>query len=402
MKRNDKINCGAAMRTASAVQSFEHGLLLFIISSTPDSLHLKNLGPMNKAFNESHLAVARPYYIAVTGSGDASARTATFELTYFAQKRLQDTTGKANVDRAVEEQEDVAQAIEQRLQERRERKECVEETLLEDVSETRSLSLQFWKLFEFTEQLSSLSLSLNTFKLLEEIVREYKGIGECEGKGGNPQETRGVVRYQSPPVCCSEKPSIEIAAGITHQIQIQHVTSNRNNQPVPVWGTRPCGAKDTSGYPHNVRLPRDLAAADLINQASDEVEGIRTCVGIYRPLEACGDLQGVGTCFVPSQPPSNPPTTSTARLRASWRRWRDVRSVDGPHSCCVLNVNPRAVIDGSNPMETKYEFTCSCHGEGTERHVVCISSNHLAHAGCWQAAGADHHWKLCALANRND
>lgn len=291
MKRNDKINCGAAMRTASAVQSFEHGLLLFIISSTPDSLHLKNLGPMNKAFNESHLAVARPYYIAVTGSGDASARTATFELTYFAQKRLQDTTGKANVDRAVEEQEDVAQAIEQRLQERRERKECVEETLLEDVSETRSLSLQFWKLFEFTEQLSSLSLSLNTFKLLKEIVREYKGIGECEGKGGNPQETRGVVRYQSPPVCCSEKPSIEIAAGITHQIQIQHVTSNRNNQPVPVSGTSPCDEKDTSEV--STQSQRSLEASDLIGQAFDKVDGImRTCVGLYRPLEACRDLHG--------------------------------------------------------------------------------------------------------------
>lgn len=400
-KRNDKINCGAVMRATSALQSLEHASSHFIIPSATEPLYRENPGSMNNVLNEYRLKSARPHYVLVIGSEGFAARTAVFYSTYFAQKRLQDTTGKANVDHAVEEQEEVVRAFERR-QERRERKECVEETLLEDVSETRSLSLQFWKLQEFTEQLSSLSLSLNTFKLLKEIVREYKGIGECEGKGGNPQETRGVVLCQSPPVCCSEKPSIEIAAGITHQIQIQHVTSNRNNQPVPVWGARPCGAKDTSGYPHNVRLPRDLAAADLINQASDEVEGIRTCVGICRPLEACGDLQGVGTCFVPSQPPSNPPTTSTARLRASWRRWRDVRSVDGPHSCCVLNVNPRAVIDGSNPMETKYEFTCSCHGEGTERHVVCISSNHLAHAGCWQAAGADHHWKLCALANRND
>jgi len=323
MKRNDKINCGAAMRTASAVQSFEHGLLLFIISSTPDSLHLKNLGPMNKAFNESHLAVARPYYIAVTGSGDASARTATFELTYFAQKRLQDTTGKANVDRAVEEQEDVAQAIEQRLQERRERKECVEETLLEDVSETRSLSLQFWKLFEFTEQLSSLSLSLNTFKLLEEIVREYKGIGECEGKGGNPQEACGVERYQSPPLCYVGKPSFEIAAGTSHQSQIQHVTSNRNNKPVPVWGTRPCDAKDTSGYPHNA--PRGFEASDVIRQAFDEVDGImRTCVGLYKPLEACGDLQGARDALravpTPIEPLSDLCETSRSLVEALERR----------------------------------------------------------------------------------
>lgn len=388
MKRNDKINYGAMMRATSALQSLEQASPLFIIPNTTDSLHLKNPGPMDKAFNESHLVVARPYYIAVTGSGDASARTATFELTYFAQKRLQDTTGKANVDRAVEEQEDVAQAIEQRIQERRERKECVEELLLEECSETRSLSLQFWKLQEFTEQLSSLSLSLNTFKLLKEIVKEYKGIGECEGKGGNPQETCGVERYQSPPVCCVEKLSIETAAGNSHQIQIQHVTSNRNNQPVPVWGTRPCGAKDTSGYLHN---------------AFDEVDGImRTCVGLYKPLEACGDLQGCGTCFVPFRLPSNPPATSTARLRASWGRWRDVRSVDGPHSCCVLNVNPQAVIDGLKPMETKYEFTSSCHGEGTERHVVCISSDPMAHARCWQAAGTDQDWELCALGNGSD
>jgi len=277
---------------------------------------------MDKAFNDSPLAVARPYYTAVTGSGDASVRTAIFELTYFAQKRLQDTTGKANVDRAVEEQEEVVRAFERR-QERRERKECVEETLLEDVSETRSLSLQFWKLQEFSEQLSSLSLSLNTFKLLKEIAREYKGIGAYEGKGGNPQETRGVERYQSPPLCYVGKPSFEIAAGTSHQIQIQHVTSNRNNKPVPVWGTRPCDAKDTSGYPHNAGIthqeqicsnprvggassfdakdtsgyphnaPRSLEASDLIGQAFDKVDGImRTCVGLYKPLEVCGDLHG--------------------------------------------------------------------------------------------------------------
>ena len=278
------------MQMASSVQSLEHASSLFIIPSTTDSLYLKNPKSKKKVLDESYLAIARPYYIAVVGSEDSTVRTAVLDLTYFAQKRLQDTTGKANVDHAVEEEAEVVRAFERRS-ELRERAGCVEEHLLEDVSETRTASSEFGKLFEFTEQLSSLSLSLNTFKLLEEIVREYKGIGECEGKGGNPQETRGVVRYQSPPVCYSEKPSIEIAAGITHQSQIQHVTSNRNNQPVPVSGTSPCDEKDTSEV--STQSQRSLEASDLIGQAFDKVDGImRTCVGLYRPLEACRDLHG--------------------------------------------------------------------------------------------------------------
>lgn len=76
--------------------------------------------------------------------------------------------------------------------------------------------------------------------------------------------------------------------------------------------------------------------------------------------------------------------------------------MDGLRFYCVLNVNPQAVVDGLNLKEKKHEFTCSCYVEGTERHVVCFSSNHLAHARCWQAAGTDQDWELCALANRND
>lgn len=294
MRKNDNTNHGAVRRASSALRSPERGSPYFITSIAVNSPLSKSQRPINSVEKERRLYVVRPFSIMVTGSGDAAVATDAIEQTYFAQKRLQDTTGKANVDRAVEEEE-VVRAFERRS-ELRERAGCVEEHLLEDGSETRTASSEFGKLFEFTEQLSSLSLSLSTLpelKVLKDTIRGYKGIGECEGKGGNPQETRGVERYQSPPLCYEGKPSIEIAAGNSHQIQIQHVTSNRNNQPVPVWGTRPCGAKDTSGYPHNVCLPRDLAAADLINQASDEVDGImRTCVGLYRLLEACGDLQG--------------------------------------------------------------------------------------------------------------
>lgn len=291
MRKNDNTNHGAVRRASSALRSPERGSPYFITAIAVNSPLSKSQRPINSVEKERRLYVVRPFSIMVTGCGGAAVGTDAIEQTYFAQKRLQDTTGKANVDRAVEEQEDVAQAIEQRIQERRERKECVEETLLEDVSETRSLSLQFWKLQEFSEQLSSLSLSLNTFKLLKEIVGEYKGIGECEGKGGNPQETQGVVLCQSPPICCVEKPSFEIAAGNTHQIQIQHVTSNRNNQPVPVWGTRPCDAKDTSEV--STQSQRSLEASDLISQTFNKVDGImRTCVSLYKPLEACRDLHG--------------------------------------------------------------------------------------------------------------